>query len=176
MEKQPAIKTAEELFSSEVTEILTPIFESLENVSFTVEPNRGTSVALDVKFPEDMDSFDKDSLFKKIELHLEKNGVTVVQFLGSGPAIITWRLDKSIIDGKFNWSMFLPYPQKFSDKNKAVLNRISDSELLQSEVQKVNGDLLHKFSSYVKFAAYNGLITDEEKKGIENEYYTVAHY
>lgn len=169
-------KTKSEKFISELNGVLTPLFESFENVTFELESNAGTSIALTAHFPEDISSFSKDSLSKELSRELNKIGVKVILSLGSGPRMETWRIDRPIIDGKFNWGMFVPYPQKFSNENKDVLSRISGSELLQSEMEKVNGDLLHKFARFVRYARQHDLITEDEKNNIEKEYHQVAHY
>lgn len=175
MEELPK-ETKSEKYISELYEGLTHLFESFENVTFELESNAGTSIALTAHFPEDISSLTKDSFFDKLSRELNKIGVKVILSLGSGPLMETWRIDRPIIDGKFNWGMFVPYPQKFSSENKDVLNRISGSEILQSEMEKVNGDLLHKFARFVGYARQHDLITEDEKKNIEKEYYHVAHY
>jgi hypothetical protein len=129
---------------------------------------------LDIKFPKDTIAESSD-VYSVIEKVLKNEGLDYSLRGPNFPNLVSYCVFPEFVDGKINWRRFIPYPEKFSEDNKKLLDTISTFVELNDFLREFRGDSLHKFTRLVLKAKVEGLITENEYKNIEAEYYTVAH-
>ena len=70
-----------------------------------------------------------------------------------------------IVDGKINWRVWVPKPERLPDDVKTLLDRMAEFIELASDIK--GGDDLEKFDNFKKLALSRGLITREEWFDVE---------
>lgn len=146
----------------------------IEMVSLDYYKNNEYKAYLHMKFLKGT-SVEAHEIYSRIEEILSEQGLTFSIIGPNFPNLVSYVVYPEFVNQKINWRRFLPRPENFSEENIKILDEIATFLELNDFLREVKGDSLHKFSRLVSKAKQEGLITEEEFKNIESQYYMVAH-
>lgn len=173
---EPNLLDSNESTDENVKELLITGLSDYEGLEISIDyDNRPTVTFVFPKDTEALLSSGEEIFLDRVKKIFATLDIELGDALLLGSNIMKFRFNKKFEDGKINWRRWIPYPEKFSDKNIGILDEISTFTEIAEVLEDFKSDGFGKFSRFVKVARVRGLINDDELRHIESEYYAVAH-
>ncbi|MDF1497295.1 MAG: hypothetical protein P1P90_04505 [Patescibacteria group bacterium] len=123
------------------------------------------------KKTEDISSNVRRDFHDKLSKIFAQNNLELSSGIDWGDDVETFTLSELTIDGATNWRRWLPYPEKFDEEIKLLLD-----EAAEKVGQQSNGDRFSRFYAFLDEAEQKGLLSKEEVRYISMNMNRVSHF